>query len=267
MDDNKSQDRYQGSVEIGPDGEGNSGYHQAENVVAVSAYHYVLKEETDESGKVKYTKATLEDLGGVGDGFFDIRNLVLKTGIGVAQDIYVDDQWVFNGEATAYCIYLSGRGEYSDIGYVSEHAYNTGNTNVGNGFLGDVVFDDAVMEGIGEFVDEGPYRDTEVPDESGSIELPIHPAGDDPAPAEDDITAPEVAHSVAEGPVVVEAPIENNIQQNTVEPAIVEPRRDETESDEPSPDGDDDTGDGTGDGGGDNSDSDETDSGSCDQED
>ena len=272
-DDDRYQYNYAGSVRQVQDTDGNPNYSKVEDVIAVSAYHYVLKEETDESGNVIYTRAALEQLEGVEDGFFDTEDLVLKTGIDITQGSSVNGEWVYSGEATAYRIDPSGRGEYSDIGYVSEHAYNTRNTNVGNGFLGDVVFDDAVMEGIGEFVDEGPYGDTEVPDESGSIELPIHPAGDDPAPAEDDITAPEVAHSVAEGPVVVEAPIENNIQQNTVEPAIVEPRREETESDEqspePSPDGDDDTGDGTGDGGGDNdnSDSDETDSRSCDQED
>lgn len=279
-DDDKNQYSYQGSVETVQYGEGNSGYHKAENVIAVSAYHYVLKEERDEYGNVKYTKATLEDLSGVEDGFFDIRDLVLKTGIGVAQAEFVNGRWVFNGEATAYCIDPSGREEYSDIGYVSEHKYNTGNINTGNGPLGNVEFDDDEMAGIGTFGTEGPDGDTERSDDSGNDELPIRtvgtnvsePSGDDPASAEEDITASEVAPSVAEAPVVVEAPIENSIQNDTVEPALVEPRREETESDEPSPDGDHDSGDDgddgdDGDGDNDNSDSVEADSGSCDQED
>ena len=243
-DDNKNEYSYEGSVETVLDAEGNPAFSKAEDVIAVSACHYVLKKETDESGNVKYTRVSLEEIDGVDDGFFDIQDLVLKTGIEVTQAILVDGNWEYNGVATAYCIDPSGRGEYSDIGYISERDYNTGSITVGNGPLGTVEYDDAQMAGIGTFGTEGPDDDTEVPDESGSIELPIHivganvsePAGDDPAPAEDDITAPEVAHSVAEGPVVVEAPIENDTQQDTVEPALVEPSREETESDVPSPD-------------------------------
>ena len=295
-DDDQYQYSYEGSVKSAPDADGNQAYSKAEDVVAVSAYHYVLKEETDESGNVKYTKVILEQLEGVEDGFFDTRDLVLKTGIGVAQGTYVDGQWVFNGEATAYCIDLSGREEYSDIGFVSEHDYNTGNINVGNGPLGDVELNDDEMAGIGTFGTEGPGGDTEESDDSGNDELPIHivganvgePAGDDPAPAEDVIRAPEVDHSVAEAPVVVEASVENNIQQDTVEPALVEPSREETESDLPSPDSNNENCDvevvgnencDSEDVGNDNddieeddnnnsdSDSDETDSGSSDQED
>ncbi len=202
-EDDNYQYSYEGSVRTVTDEEGNYSFEKAEGVIAVSAYHYVLKEEVDESGETKYTKVALEQLNCVGDGFFDVQGheLVLNKDIYVTQ--YVSDEAGYTGKATAYSIDPYGGGDYSDLGYVSERDFNTGNTNVGNGPLAVIEYAaDAEVAGIGTFGTEGPEYDTDTSDDSKDPDLPIHSVGYDDSESVEEL----IENNASRDPKTVDEP-------------------------------------------------------------
>lgn len=263
-DDDTSKYIYSSSVFEDTGSEGSS-YSKADNVIGVSAYHYVLKEETDDDGKTKYTKVRLEDME-LGDngakveaGFFSVeRGLSLNTDSLVTQWESVDGQDTFSGKATGYCLDMTGIGVYSEIGYVTSEGKEvfTGSVTTGNGPLETIEispgYNGGNIEGIGSFVTEDPV-DTPTPDKAED-DLPIH-------------TVPDNASVLVEGCAAIETPVENNDPQDTIEPALVEPRREDAEPEESSSGDDADTGDGGDDDDDDDSSSDssESDSGECEE--
>ncbi len=157
-DEDGTQYSYQGSVLTVTDEEGNQSYEKADGVIAVSAYHYVLKEDPDGSGT--YVKVKLEDLNGVGDEFYDTyeHKLIIKTGIPVAQQ--VDDKGTTDAAGTAYSIDLTGDGTYSDLGYIVESEYEA-DADMGSDPLPYIeIADENETEGIGVFVAKESTDDT-----------------------------------------------------------------------------------------------------------
>ena len=236
-EDDEYQYSYKGSVLSVTDEAGNESFQKAEGVIGVSAYHYVLKEEKDESGETKYTKAVLEELECVEDGFFTVTDqdheLVLKKGIYVTQQ--EGDNIEYTGKATAYCIAPSAgvlSADYSGLGYVSERTFNTGSITMGNGPLGTIEYDDdAAVAGIGTFGTEGPEGDTERPDETNEDE-PVNSAVKDSGNA---IEVTPVENNA--GDAVESALVENNAGA-AIESAFVEASREDAEAKASSPEGD-----------------------------
>jgi len=241
-DDDEYKYVYSGSVSSEDNGDSYT-YSKADGVIGVSAYHYVLREILLDDGTKCYEKVQLEgsDLGSVvKDGFFSTQGLVLKTEIDVTQGEQVNDDWIYSGKATAYCIDPFGKNMYSCVGYVSqegERDYHTGSITVGNGPLETIDdIDDDKIEGIGAFGTEEPDGDTDKSDESREKKDPTHAVLDNNAPVEapiennvsEDIIEPAPVEESADD----EAPIEDNASEDILEPALAEPHREDAEEEE-----------------------------------
>ncbi len=169
---NEDQYDYCGSVRT-IDNNGTNDYEKisSEDIVAIAAYHYVLKE--DDNGDL--TKQAMESIDGIGFGYFVVdedNTPYLNTGLNIAEKTASGE---YSGEGTGYVIDLTGsHGEdandhYSEIGDIGQ--FEDSDINVGNGPLDLVDITRAgidAIDSIGTFSDEeyGNFGDTDTADKA-----------------------------------------------------------------------------------------------------
>ncbi|MCR5404088.1 MAG: hypothetical protein K6E91_09785 [Butyrivibrio sp.] len=159
--DNNNYD-YSGTVTLN-----NGDASLVDNVIAISAYHYVMAEVEDAEGNIIASKKKLEDLDGIEEGYFTTPeggadSLVLKTNINVTEYIKSEDgKGGWTPEKTGYVLGFGGDiagtdPYYSEPGYhTSENDYN-GGLDTGKGPL-DIDFEklnDDQIALIGQLVSE-----------------------------------------------------------------------------------------------------------------
>ncbi len=190
-------------------------FSRLDDVVAISAYHWVIKEETDDDGNVtNISQAMLENYDGFKEGYFAVKGgddkLMLYTDINIADKVQKDSYSTYSAEATAYYIDPLGNGSsYSQIGYVEDTAvHETGLSNLGNGPLEVIDMKEVKedqLEQIGEFIYlPEDWADTDKADDAYEEELPIDvKVGEAVEAAEtvelvETVEAPEVSEAIGE---------------------------------------------------------------------
>jgi hypothetical protein len=142
----------------------------SDDVVAISAYHFVIQEE--ENGNL--TKKTLENLGGIEPGFFAVSESetkpYLKTNICITEKTE-DGSW--SGKTTGYYVDLPGDHDgYTHLGNPGE--YQNFTVNVGNGPLEEIIITDsnvADIESVGEYTADYQVADTAQANEAVPLEI------------------------------------------------------------------------------------------------
>ncbi len=187
-------------------------FTRIDDVVAVAAYHWVIKEEKDDEGNVvNYSQKMLEAIDGFSEGYFyigsDDDKLVLKTDVNIAETVQKGSYTGYNADATAYYIDPCGNGDsYSQIGYVEDTAkHESTTTNLGNGPMAVIDManvNESDLDSIGEFFykpDE--WSDTDTADDNYEEQPPINLGSSEEEAKEPEEIAQEPAEET-------EAPVE-----------------------------------------------------------
>jgi len=159
--DDKGDDNlnYYGTVEFQYDEETQKTYYtKVDKPFAISAYHYVLRNELDEKGNlIKSYKEILEGHDGFTDGYYNIPNgndgtSLYISSVYVTEKITEDGKEQYSNKPTGYVIGTDK--SYSDLAYIDKDMYEDGN-NVGDGNLGKIDLAEAKKTEDGEkFIDE-----------------------------------------------------------------------------------------------------------------
>ncbi len=117
-------------------------YINVSNGIAISAYHYVLREEMNGDDIVRTYKEVLEGHDGFTDGYYSLKD---KTQIGI-RNINVTEYdpltYSYSSLSTAYALDVGGTGEdYTQLAYVSTPKKYEEGDNAGNGQLGEIDMD------------------------------------------------------------------------------------------------------------------------------
>ncbi len=177
-------------------------YVNVSDGIAISAYHYVLREEKNGEDVVRTYKEVLEGHDGFFDGFYSLKD---KSQIGLRMTNvteYDPDTYSYSGLSTAYMLDIGGTGtDYSQIAYVDTPKTYENGDNLGNGQLGKIDINSAnpsFIDSIGTKITDATLNngDTENPSMYVEEEKPFIKDAKEAAPAE--ISEPAIEKSADE---------------------------------------------------------------------